>query len=872
MTTHSDPLNDFQNWFDKIRIDLGYTNLDNLAHSAGLSHSLVRNLRNGKQYTLKTIDKINSVLELPTDELLKMRRGLDDKLGLVSTRPTAKSPPSHPSVKPPLNDRWQQTERYFVPALPEYALEGRDQVIGRIKQLLLKKEDAALFSFYGLPGVGKSALAVALAHDREILQEYSGGVLWASLGNKTDKSGLMNIWGKWGIALGIPENIIDQLSDIKDRAERVLLAIGTRKTLIVLDDVWQYDHALALQAGGPNTAHIITTRLSDVATQFSGKNAIAVQELTPAQGVALLERLAPQAVQYERRQAWRLVRAVGGLPLAIILMGKYLNKDSHHSHPRRLSSALESLKEREKRLKIEQPQSLLDHHPSLPADVPISLWAAIGLSYEALDKDLCTALQCLSVFPSKPNSFSEHAALEISQSSVQVLDSLVDSCIVEYVGEERYTIHQTLVDYARVTLKDKEPYERFVDYFANYTETNANDYQAISHENDNIIAALAKSHAKGKNQTFVRGVNTYYPYANARGLYSQVRSLLEQAENIARSLPDKIDLINVLHNFGKLTEKQGDPIQAEKYLEEGLDLARMGRNKERIIALIRALGIIAGHRDVAKAEGLFREGLKLARGINHQEHVSAMLTNLGWVLGSQGRYADAEDYLEKGLNIAEGLGAAGKELIIAQRINLGWVASRQDKKDLAEQHLQRGLEIAKEIGQNERICLLYQNLSDNAADEGDLENSEKHLRKGLKLARKSGHHENTSSLLSSLGVCLNRRGTLAEAEEKLIESLTIAREIRNTRYIIVALCGLGQLYLKQNKSDLTPDILQEALELAEDNKAPELEAETLYLMSQLAQSQGNDDEAIRLGRESLAIFDKIGHYQADEVKQYLENM
>src|SRR5216110_801144 len=66
----------------------------------------------------------------------------------------------------------------FDPAIPLalFDLIGREQEMARIKQRLTS---GGALTLHGLPGVGKTALAVTLAHDPEIQASFTDGVLWA---------------------------------------------------------------------------------------------------------------------------------------------------------------------------------------------------------------------------------------------------------------------------------------------------------------------------------------------------------------------------------------------------------------------------------------------------------------------------------------------------------------------------------------------------------------------------------------------------------------------------------------------------------------------------------------------------------------------
>src|SRR5262249_2345574 len=73
------------------------------------------------------------------------------------------------------------------PAIPEvlgntHRLLGRDDLLMQVKLRLLQGDSLALTALNGLPGIGKTALAVALATDREVQMRFCDGILWAGLG------------------------------------------------------------------------------------------------------------------------------------------------------------------------------------------------------------------------------------------------------------------------------------------------------------------------------------------------------------------------------------------------------------------------------------------------------------------------------------------------------------------------------------------------------------------------------------------------------------------------------------------------------------------------------------------------------------------
>lgn len=156
------------------------------------------------------------------------------------------------------------------------------------------------------------------------------------------------------------------------------MIFGTRRMLLVIDDAWQAEEALAFQIGAPHCAFLLTTRLPQVAFAFARENVIQITELAEEDSRTLPTRYIPQMVTQDEENARALVHAVGGLPLALILIGKYLASQALSGQPRRLQAALSQLHDTRKRLLLSRPTSPKERSPGPSDTTSLSLYAAIG--------------------------------------------------------------------------------------------------------------------------------------------------------------------------------------------------------------------------------------------------------------------------------------------------------------------------------------------------------------------------------------------------------------------------------------------------------------------------------------------------------------
>ncbi|GHO59203.1 hypothetical protein KSB_76780 [Ktedonobacter robiniae] len=233
-------------------------------------------------------------------------------------------------------------------------------------------------------------------------------------------------------------------------------AIGFRKMLIILDDVWNIEDIIRLKVGGPNCAYLLTSRFLHIASSFTVNSLLTVPELNEEDGLTLLKALVPSLDMLVPLddQARCLVRAIGSLPLALTFMGRYLRTQGVSGQARRLEAAFHHLSDVYERLhlsgSVELTSGDIDQMPCSPS----SLYSKIMMSDALLSEGMRRDFYALSIFPSKPASFSEEEALTNAQCSLETLDFLTDIGLIESGGSGRYMLHPTIADYIRVRLEE----------------------------------------------------------------------------------------------------------------------------------------------------------------------------------------------------------------------------------------------------------------------------------------------------------------------------------------------------------------------------------------------------------------------------------
>jgi hypothetical protein len=151
------------------------------------------------------------------------------------------------------------------------------------------------------------------------------------------------------------------------------------------------------------------------------------------------------------------------------------------------------------------------------------------MSYQYLDEQAQYALRALSLFPAKPNTFSEEAALAVSAVPAETLDMLMSAGLLEGSGNGRYTLHQVIADYAQLQPVDAAAQERLAEFFVSYVEAHTTDYDALELESSNMLIALIIAREMGAAQLVATALYGLARAAAARGDHAEARRLGEES-------------------------------------------------------------------------------------------------------------------------------------------------------------------------------------------------------------------------------------------------------------------------------------------------------------------------------------------------------
>ncbi|MBL8132213.1 MAG: hypothetical protein JNL42_10180 [Anaerolineae bacterium] len=335
-----------------------------------------------------------------------------------------------------------------LPPMPTLVV-GRERVLREIKARLglpKAEERRPVTVIEGWPGVGKSTTIGALAHDPDLKTAYPDGVLWTSLGEAPNLIAELTVWGE-ALRLIAPGKV----PKLEDLTSQITSALANRRMLLIVDDVWQVEHAAPFRAAGQGSAMIMTSRLNMVARALAptSEDVYRLPVLSDEYALNLLTRLAPEAVREHPDEALELVRDLEGLPLAIQVAGRLLHEEMRMGWG--ICDLLSELREGKSLLAAQAPGDMREASgQSQP-----TITSLLRRSTDALDEETLVRFALLGLFVPKPATFD----LRAMAAAWGIVDPkptarmLVNRGLIEPISGGRFQMHALLVLHAKALLE-----------------------------------------------------------------------------------------------------------------------------------------------------------------------------------------------------------------------------------------------------------------------------------------------------------------------------------------------------------------------------------------------------------------------------------
>lgn len=724
-----------------------------------------------------------------------------------------------------------------VPGLPTHFV-GRDDLLDNLVNRLLQ-DGAPSVAIHGLPGVGKSTVAVMIAHHKRLLAHFSDGVLWAGLGVNADLPSILNHWAK---ALEID---ITELRTDAEKAQAIRDAIGHKRLLLVIDDAWQSDPALALRCGGDNCSYLLTTRDKTVARKFtSAEQTVEIPVLAEESARFLLSILAPEAWAANAIATAALADAVGRLPLALELLGGYLAAPENTAFAELINESLEEMADPERRLELAS-RRLGD----LGGEI-VTLQATIALSLESLPPPALSGFYALGAFAPKPAKFDRMAAQTVTEANLRILALLSARNLLEIDSGESLLLHQTLADVARTGTPAKT-ITRHREHYLALVNANKEDWQAIQSFYPQV--QWAWRHIQQTDQMAVEFVNALFVYQSRRGIWSDLFAWLDLALQESQQNGDAKQQSYILNNYGLAYTALGQNKKALEFYTQALPLSHQVGDKSNEARTLNNIGAIHRNQgDMQQALAYYSQSLLLIHQVKDIASEAATLTNIGAVYDALGKKQQALAAHNQAVPLFRQIGDRFGEARTLN--NIGHLYDTLGNKQVALDLYILALSLSEQIGDKSGQAVTLNNIGLIYYALGERQKALKTYTQALSLFQEVDDKSGEGTLLNNFGQVYDALGEKQEALAYYVQALRLVRQVGNKFGEAGILNNIGLLHFTLGEHQQALAYYAQALPLIRQAEDKAGEARTLInigLVYNILREQG---KALGYFEQSLLLF------------------
>ncbi|WP_461030219.1 tetratricopeptide repeat protein, partial [Streptomyces sparsus] len=576
--------------------------------------------------------------------------------------------------------------------------------------------------------------------------------------------------------------------------------------LALLDNARDAAQVRPLLPGAEGCAAIVTSRCRMV--DLAGAHLIDLDVMSPEEAMTLFTRIVgAERVESERQAAMDVVAACGFLPLALRIAAARL------AARRTWTVAVLARKLADERRRLDELQA---------GDLAVK--ATFELGYGQLDPEQARAFRLLGLADGPDISLPAAAAMldRSPEATEELLESLVDTSLLESAAPCRYRFHDLLRLYARACAErdERSPDEREA---------------ALSRLLDFYLATAARVHALDRpgellveylEPTAVQGLAFHELAPATEWLFAEAGCFLSCALQLAGggALRRAADLLLVTS-----------------------DLAESGANARQFLLTARTLRDAAREAGDPHAEARARLVLTVA-------HITA------------GRFAEAEEEARETLLL--GL-AADDPITTSYALNdLGIVANHRGDHAAAERHLSQALERFRGYANRPSEASALCNLARVRMARGCFDSAIELAEQGMRIYESMGLTLRLANGLYTLGVALAKSGRTADGLTRLSEALDIFHDSRQPLWEGVTHFRIAEVHLADGRAASAAGHAEQALAL-KGIGGKWRRGTVLCVLGKALAELGRPEQARARWQEALDIFHALDAPEADEVRALL---
>ncbi|MEU4031365.1 ATP-binding protein [Streptomyces anulatus] len=725
-------------------------------------------------------------------------------------------------------------------------LVGREGTVRELLNLLSpsgsdcdERESVGVSVVAGLPGVGKTALAIHAADEARKKGWFPGGTIFMDLhgyDTKAEAGGYERALTPLLRALGVSAH--DMPGNTGDRVGLYLTLLAEmadrgKSVLILLDNASSISQVAPLLPGRAEHRVIVTSRNTLAALPA---RLIDLGILSPENSANLIVRALCDArpddprPSTEEASIYELASLCGHLPLALQIVAALLKREPF----RPVSDLLHAMGDANRRLK--------ELHYNDGAGFSLEVASAFRLSYAQLDAKRSRLFRSLSLCPGQEVSLEVAAELsgEAAHEVRPVISDLAQAHLVEPASHNRWRMHDLIFLYSRELSQsvDAKPdidasSERLIEY-----------YMRKVHEVDHGFSFQTEAGSISRREAFAWFDQER---ANILGLIALISESNPQAAWV---------LVGHTQSYLQQRHHFDDAVTVTQI---GLDAARRERNRLQEAISLESLGTSLSHMSsYSQAVHAYEQAAAIFSEVGEGHRQAHCLSKLGGVLSKIWKHAEAISSIRKSIEVFRGL--ANKKCEAQTWNDLGRVlithADSSNAEAIAAHTAALGINRELRDRRGEGICLDY--IGDILVAEGRYGEAIEMHQKALEIFRELNRIDDEMVALTFLGDALRSDGRYEESIAVLRKAVATCREVEDRNREASFLYGLAKSLEQAKMLEEAVSVYEEALEACRSNRSLHLEAHILWDLSRAQRRMGLQESAANSARLADELFRETG--------------
>jgi DNA-binding SARP family transcriptional activator len=740
----------------------------------------------------------------------------------------------------------------------------------------------------GMPGVGKTALAVQAA--RQVEAQYPDGTLYLSLHAHDPASPSLDATEalyRLLRMLSVPATHIPDT--MGERAALWRAQLSRRRAVVILDDAAGHDQVRPLLPAETRSLVLITTR-----RRLPGLGAdrmLTLDVLPESDAIALFRRIAGEAATTDTGQVATLVGLCGRLPLAVQLTASRGSR----GRPLQLADMIEELSA--------SPARLGSAGAASPGVV-----SAFDLSYRALEPDHQRFFRRLGVSPCECMSLQAAAALgdcTVAEAE-KALGTLLDHHLLARAPEGQFRFHGLIREYAAVRAARDDPaadlrqaVARLLDFYLHTADRadrvlhpfrqrpplhvthlpaaspavgTAEDATAwLEAEWRNILQAAQHAGRHEWKKRCADLTHVLADFVEIRAYWDEAIAAHTLALQACRELADPARVAQAALELSAVSQQVGRHEASLPLAEEAAASYRMLGDRRGEARALDQIGL-AHQRAARSREALahFHEAGLLFDAAGDEHGVAGTLSHSGIASWHLGRYQEALKYLREALALYRQAGdqrGTAKTLNNLGRIHL-YCGYHRDALDAYSE----SLKIFTAIGGAQNQAILLHNIGSVYHYKGSHEEGLDACRRALAIYRDIGDLPDEADVLNDIGAIYQSAACYDEALVHHQKARLIAEDIGDQSQQLIALRQIADIHRGSGRCAEAVEHYDTALRLAREIGDPYEEGKILEGIAESTLSTQRPAAARIMFRQALDIFERLGVPEAESARIRIETM